>query len=791
MYKRQGVENTGNTNTQPNSNLTNAVNQQNANINATLFNPFGGVNTQTALFKLGQSLRSEPSTANTVRGVSSGLKSLFSIGRTVAAGAGFANLNRQILADNAAQVRQGIVGNGQLVSAREGGLIQFLRNGGSIDTISGLSEEKALTGAYMTGLPEKTDITPNAEIETKEYVKHPNGDVQKVVGKTHEKGGEKVNLDEGTKIVSNHLEVGGDLAKELTKDYDIKIKAKDTYAKVIDKYQSKIGLTKLNDEQESLFKRLKKEQDTEDITTKNLNNQFLSEKINEIEKKKEPLLSLLSEFTEKVFIEQEESKPAEEQGELQQFNNGGLFSSKEFKSLLSKYNLSQDQAIGIINKFKKGGFKFNTGGTTEDNTEATAKLAANSFNTSDLSPRQRQRLATFTNSRVSGNVNSEEELLKRMEELVRQNPVVATEAFNIRFDENGKLEFDLEEANIRAFQQGFTDNFNRLNEFVSNSEDFTDTDKQLISNSLNNEIFLQGDVDNARDFDGIFGNFTSSRPGAVFNIVTPEDLEKLNDEGITSYKQLLDPIGNIKKDLNLSPTSIQALDKFKGSDADFLLDEFDVTETPEPKAEETVTEEEITRQGLGLPLLPDQSVLPPDPLQPETKINRTFERLDPVRITNEENIKEINRQEQFVAEQLNQVPDSQRRAALANLTATSQDSINQSTTQVNIANAQNQQQTDQFNIGQSNLEENARASDTLNFEARALTGLAKTREDLANFFDFNRQTALGNFNTVNRLNLLNQLTENFNTDGTNIVTTNNNAPLFSTPNIGFAGLTNS
>jgi len=89
-------------------------------------------------------------------------------------------------------------------------------------------------------------------------------------------------------------------------------------------------------------------------------------------------------------------------------------------------------------------------------------------------------------------------------------------------------------------------------------------------------------------------------------------------------------------------------------------------------------------------------------------------------------------------------------------------------TRTNIANAQNQQQTDQFNIGQANLEENARAHDTLDFERRALTGLSKTRTDLRNFFDFNRRVALGNFNTINRLNLLNQIHENFNTDGTNI-----------------------
>ena len=765
--------NTNTTGTQNNSNTNNSINdttqqtnrrplELDNNGNTRLFNPFGGVNLQTALFQTGQSLRNEGSTANTITGIAAGAKSLFSIGRTIAAGAGFTNRQRQVQDRNRRQIRQGIIGNETILpSGKNGGLFQFLKNGGKIED---LTDEQALTGEYITGLPDKTDVQPNAEIEVDEYVKHPNGDVQKVVGKTHKQGGEKVLLEVGTLVVSDNLKVGADFSKNISKEYDLKLKASDTYANVIDKYTKKLGLDKLNKEQEQIFKKLKKQEDTKDQSTKNLNNELLSSKIKEIEDKKAPLEKLRSEFTDMIFEQQEKSKAEEGGEELEIFKDGGVAGSRAFKALAKKFNLTEEQALKVIKDFKNGGITKMEDG---DEVDPPARLSSNSFNTSNLSPRQRQKINDFRkNGLISGNVTSEEELLERMQELFAQNPRVAKEAFNIRTNDKGELEFDLEEENIRNFQQGFTNNFNNLGDFISNSEDFTQEQKDEILSALNNEVFIEGDRDNARDFDGIFGNFTSSRPGAVFNTVTPEDLEKLKEKGITSYKDLLDDNGEINKDLDLSDSSLDALNKFKGIDANFLLDQFEEG-TSEPTESVENNEGEI-RDRLGFPLLPDQSALPPDALQPETKINRRFERLDPVRITNEENIKEINRSENFIANQLSEIPDSQRRAALANLAANSQENINKSVTQVNIANANNQQQTDQFNIGQSNLEENARAADTLDFERRALTGLSKTRTDLRNFFDFNRRVALGNFNTINRLNLLNQIHDNFNTDGTNI-----------------------
>lgn len=746
--------------------------------NGQLFNPFGGVDLHSALFKVGQSFGSEGSTGNTIRGVGAVGKSLLGIGRTVGAGLGFANREKEALQHFREQQRRALANSN--FRNEDGGLFYYLKNGGKL---SELTPEQALTGEYITGLPTHVEDKANAEVEVDEYIKHPNGDVQRVVGKTHDQGGEKVNLESGTLVVSDNLKIGKDLAKELNKEYDIKTKAKDTYASVITKYTKKIGLTKLNEEQTALFERVKKEEETKDESTQNLNKEFLSGRIKEIEDKKKELEGKRAEFTDLIFNKQEKAKGTD-LPELERFKNGGITGTKSFKNLLKKYNLTEEQALSYIEEFQAGGLKKYKDGAKTDgdgdgdgDNEGTVNLNQNKFNTNALSPRQRQRFSNLRgNNLISGNIKSEEELQERMRTLLQQHPVLAKEAFNIQTNADGTLDFDITKESISAFQHGFNDNFNALDSFINGSSNFSEQDKASIHQSIQNEIFVEGDKAHARDFDGIFGNFTSSRLGATINTVTPSDLKKLKDNGIVSFKQLLDSNGEIKTDIGLSDESKQALKNFTGFKGNFLLDEF----VPNKPTEEII-QEEVTgqtdvqplsiqniRSRLGFPLLPDQSALSPEGLQPHLKINRRLERLDPVKVTTEENLKEINRSENFVAQQLASLPDSQRRAALANLTANSQNNLNKAITQTNIANAQNFQQTEQFNIGQSNQEENFRAVDALDFERRQLTALAKTEEDLFNFFEFNRKVQLGNFNTVNRLNTLNSIYENFNTDGSGI-----------------------
>ena len=179
----------------------------------------------------------------------------------------------------------------------------------------------------------------------------------------------------------------------------------------------------------------------------------------------------------------------------------------------------------------------------------------------------------------------------------------------------------------------------------------------------------------------------------------------------------------------------------------------------------TPEEEELEAVELGnrvdAILLPDQSPLPPDSLQPHLKNQRRFDRLDPNLISPEQQIEEINRNRNQVQKQLNQLPDNQRRAALASLNANTNNQLNGAISEVNRVNSQIKTQTDRVNLQQSNMEENFLATDALDFERRQLTALAKTQNDIRNYFNQLRRVQVGNFNTINNLNLLNDLNSDF------------------------------
>lgn len=222
---------------------------------------------------------------------------------------------------------------------------QFMQNGGQ------MSLAKGLTGEYMTGMDKQNPIQqPNAEIEKNEFVQHPTGEIQKAVGDTHEDGGMDVHLADNTRILSDHLKPKIDFVRKIKKDYGIDVKSSDTYSKILDKYSKKIGLSKVVDEQEDLITKMEKTITTsKDEEALGLNTQYLSEKLKILEDKKAPLEEERKKIFDKLFREQEDSKPKEETSTYQ---NGGEHFNSAISQLASKYNIPKEE---ISNMFKEGG----------------------------------------------------------------------------------------------------------------------------------------------------------------------------------------------------------------------------------------------------------------------------------------------------------------------------------------------------------------------------------------------------------------------------------------------------
>ena len=57
-----------------------------------------------------------------------------------------------------------------------------------------------------------------------------------------------MDLEDGTRILSDYLKVGAKNAKILNDQFDLGVKASDTYATVVEKFNKKSGLNKITEE---------------------------------------------------------------------------------------------------------------------------------------------------------------------------------------------------------------------------------------------------------------------------------------------------------------------------------------------------------------------------------------------------------------------------------------------------------------------------------------------------------------------------------------------------------------
>lgn len=749
------------------------------------------IDLNSALFTAGQSFGFDPNvienpearrqakSGNLMRGAGAVAKSLLNMGRLVGSGLGYQNRLQNWYESNSEANRRAIAGS-YLYKFNKGGLFQYLKNGGKI---SELNPEKALTGEYITGLPEYAEENANAEVEKNEYIKHPNGDVQQVYGKKHSQGGEKINLENGSLIVSDNLKIGQENVKYFKNEFDLDVNAKDTYAKVIEKYTNKIGLKKLNDEQEQLFNKLNKILDIEDESTSNLNKQFLSEKINDIENEKKELEKTRSSFLNLVFERQENSKTPEES--LPQFKEGGMFSDKRFKELCKKFNLSEEKAVEAYTRYLKGDTQnFSNGGYLPKYQQGIRYNNIDDFNTymNDMySWNPTYGYGDIPNTALRGrylyDVNSipydegywEGDLSQiDLDSRYGTMQLATIDKFaNTVLDYMGKRSHTKQDLDTYIDRGWVTEKqLNDLGVKTKNGKAARGVKEQNLGESVDQKIYdilnkneNQSEINDYRR-EGFYDNRAYYRgievPQVEFN--SQEELDKyLKDNNIKSIQE---SDGTTVYKTDKEGLYFRPLIKNNTS-------EIPVENNPNKNNQPNSFDPSIARNKLRrMPYLPDQSVIPPNSIIPHLKAERTYERLDPVAITDEENIKEVFRSMDFVNNQLGEIPDSQRRASLSNLVANSQENLNKVITQIAMTNAQNVQQTEQFNINQSNREEDARVSDLLNFEQRQLTALAKTQADLDGYFDYNRRVRLGNFNTVNRLNMLSDLYENFDVGAT-------------------------
>jgi hypothetical protein len=241
-------------------------------------------------------------------------------------------------------IRRGQEGHYQFI-AENGGTIPLFENGGFLD----LPVEKLATNEYTAALPKAMQHLANAETEKNEWLITPNQEVKKVLGERHENGGVKQFLEGGTKIISDNLKIGKDVAEVVKDRLGIKLKPNQTYASAIDTYTKNIGLADLTKELEDIHKQLKNNASLKDEQTQKINEKFLTGKLQKLEEKKAPLSKKRLMFSETLFAAQELTK------DIPTYRNGGTHLDQNIAALMRKHNIPLDQGVQILRYMQEGG----------------------------------------------------------------------------------------------------------------------------------------------------------------------------------------------------------------------------------------------------------------------------------------------------------------------------------------------------------------------------------------------------------------------------------------------------
>lgn len=602
---------------------------------------------------------------------------------------------------------------------------------------------KVLTGEYTAETGEEGQKI--AELEHGEHIQKPDGNITEVIGEKHSNGGVELTskqLPENSRIISDYLKVGADGAKSLGERLDLKLKAGDTYATVLDKYNRKSGLAKITEEQEALNKRLQKQlekaqENPQSESTIAINTQFLQEELYELEQEKIPLEEERKSVFEEIFQHQEASKPKEEQSTVMQA--GGTYNGDMITGYAKKYGISPERARELIS-FQAGGY-----------------FTPLPYNTGNFG---RQSFTQGTN--LSGQVNPEN-LQQRVQAQAQYLPYLTQRT-------------DLASlGDVSRFQVGYDQYLDAGNTAIQSNPYMTAQDKESLVQQLQKERFGEGV---AKDYDAIYGDFTSSRSGFSLPALTPKDKAKYGDK-LKFVGDAFDEKGNIKPEFEeLDPTTknyLQTLQKEKGSNAydiglldipqaqptasQQVLSDVQNTENPPMQQGETA---DAYRARTGLLLLPNQSPLLPEGLQGALKIERRYDRVDVPLANADAQIQEIRRTTSSAKDAAYaNLPPQQAAAVASNLDLAEQEQINKVMTQTQGQNIASQAQANQANAQIQMAEENARAQDLEGYERKILTADAKTLANIRNYYNTLQKINTQNYNTVSSINFLNQSSENF------------------------------
>lgn len=662
-------------------------------------NPYATTDLNSSFYNLGQAV--EKGDGLGIAGF--GAKSLLASGRNFMSGMGQARRRQEEDTEAGRKQREASSGvnNTRYVSGRgeNGGQYNEYADGGQYDEYGyggqkkmyqqggEVDQDRILTGEVLTGVSGQNQaVEPNTEIEDGEYVLSNDGQSIKVEGKKHSQGGEDVELQDGDKVISDHLKLKGSNAKAVRDKFDVKVKAKDTYATVVDKVYKKIGLEKLIKEEEQVISKIRaQEEKLGEGATKDLNLQLLYSKKQKIEAEKQKLEEKRQEVLNEVYNMQEASKPKEEVPN-QEMRDGGYYDSMEEGGEKEKFE-------NWVQQLKELGYKPDPNKSYEEQIQDVQEWVANNNPEAVYKYFSEQPITSKGLSQIK---ESSPEVFEEAGISIPQNLAALTKEQRKKIQDTYKSKVDESSYNnfiIDQFKDGLFDFRAPL---------FKDSSENVDESGTPNPQGLDMDE---------------------FNETT-----RVTKDGVNTYQ-----------DPNSEGTGGEG-DNGKGKN----------------------TKDKSKFQGYQG--RPDQSVLPPSGVSAQTKINTRYDRVDPALMSPDQIIQENERKASAAIQAASQLPDAQRAAVIAQITAQTQAANQAVISQYDTQNNQIQNNAQAQNAQIQMNEENMAGQNALSFEKRQQTAESITDENVRQFLDYNRKANIQNFNDTRRQNTINRAFENFDLD---------------------------
>lgn len=353
---------------------------------------------------------------------------------------------------------------------------------------------------------------------------------------------------------------------------------------------------------------------------------------------------------------------------------------------------------------------------------------------------------------------SEQDYQDRIEEYYKVIPHLAKKYFPKK---DGKYVF-IDKATTNAFQKDYDKYVDKA--FTKFKDDYTPEQLDTAKGLVKFKPELKEDS-SARLYDSKMGLFTSSRSGVKAPILPKERLDELNKKGIYHLSTALDSNELTPEERKLIQGEVAKYD-------DYYMMPIDPQKTAEAKTTTETSPEIVKGAGVSdvntvprnyVPSFPVDLRMPPSALSPLNKPYVPFTRLEPIKATAEPMLAEQERMRQTDLERINQTGLSaqQMEALSASGLASSQMASNDAIGKVENFNAQNQFQTDQFNIGQRTKEDMTNAQFSQKYQDQMLGSMANTERDWRNFYTEGNLQNRMNYNDIENANLLNAKNEQY------------------------------